>query len=156
MSRPTARPIFPRSCINSLNFDGLMDSSPSHSAHSGLECTSINNPSAPAATAAFDMGATNAHLPVAWLGSTMTGRWESSLRVGIAARSSVFRYCVSKVLMPRSQSITLRLPRDRSEEHTSELQSLTNLVCRLLLEKKNQTPIHHTKNKKTKKKKKTQ
>src|SRR5438093_3523877 len=27
-------------------------------------------------------------------------------------------------------------PRDRSEEHTSELQSLTNLVCRLLLEKK--------------------
>src|SRR5438093_10195855 len=27
-------------------------------------------------------------------------------------------------------------PRARSEEHTSELQSLTNLVCRLLLEKK--------------------
>src|SRR5258706_3381516 len=27
----------------------------------------------------------------------------------------------------------------RSEEHTSELQSLTNLVCRLLLEKKNHT-----------------
>src|SRR5258706_6793743 len=27
--------------------------------------------------------------------------------------------------------------RTRSEEHTSELQSLTNLVCRLLLEKKN-------------------
>src|SRR5262249_61189254 len=27
-------------------------------------------------------------------------------------------------------------PRLRSEEHTSELQSLTNLVCRLLLEKK--------------------
>src|SRR5438093_5409463 len=27
----------------------------------------------------------------------------------------------------------------RSEEHTSELQSLTNLVCRLLLEKKKQS-----------------
>src|ERR1019366_4792465 len=27
----------------------------------------------------------------------------------------------------------------RSEEHTSELQSLTNLVCRLLLEKKSET-----------------
>src|SRR5438270_13150657 len=27
----------------------------------------------------------------------------------------------------------------RSEEHTSELQSQSNLVCRLLLEKKNQT-----------------
>src|SRR5438046_6661233 len=30
----------------------------------------------------------------------------------------------------------------RSEEHTSELQSLTNLVCRLLLEKKKQTILH--------------
>src|SRR5438093_1828297 len=31
----------------------------------------------------------------------------------------------------------------RSEEHTSELQSLTNLVCRLLLEKKkNKKQIH--------------
>src|SRR5690606_41777648 len=30
------------------------------------------------------------------------------------------------------------LPPDRSEEHTSELQSRENLVCRLLLEKKNQ------------------
>src|SRR5438046_8619452 len=29
----------------------------------------------------------------------------------------------------------------RSEEHTSELQSLTNLVCRLLLEKKKKTTI---------------
>src|SRR5258706_10802434 len=29
-----------------------------------------------------------------------------------------------------------RLVNIRSEEHTSELQSLTNLVCRLLLEKK--------------------
>src|SRR2546430_815927 len=28
-------------------------------------------------------------------------------------------------------------PRMRSEEHTSELQSQSNLVCRLLLEKKN-------------------
>src|SRR5437016_11065858 len=30
----------------------------------------------------------------------------------------------------------------RSEEHTSELQSLTNLVCRLLLEKKKKTNEH--------------
>src|SRR5690606_41497698 len=29
---------------------------------------------------------------------------------------------------------------NRSEEHTSELQSRENLVCRLLLEKKNYTP----------------
>src|SRR2546430_11373699 len=33
----------------------------------------------------------------------------------------------------------------RSEEHTSELQSQSNLVCRLLLEKKKkfQVPVHH-------------
>src|SRR5262249_62116115 len=30
----------------------------------------------------------------------------------------------------------------RSEEHTSELQSLTNLVCRLLLEKKKKLRAH--------------
>src|ERR1035438_5857808 len=30
----------------------------------------------------------------------------------------------------------------RSEEHTSELQSLRHLVCRLLLEKKKKTIIH--------------
>src|SRR2546430_8804842 len=29
----------------------------------------------------------------------------------------------------------------RSEEHTSELQSQSNLVCRLLLEKKKHTPV---------------
>src|SRR2546426_8776835 len=36
--------------------------------------------------------------------------------------------------------------RRRSEEHTSELQSPCNLVCRLLLEKKNNSsrPSHHT------------
>src|SRR5438046_5188451 len=33
--------------------------------------------------------------------------------------------------------------RYRSEEHTSELQSLTNLVCRLLLEKKKKTQNKH-------------
>src|SRR5687767_15641128 len=32
--------------------------------------------------------------------------------------------------------------RRRSEEHTSELQSLAYLVCRLLLEKKNTTIVH--------------
>src|SRR2546430_3103774 len=32
--------------------------------------------------------------------------------------------------------IGLRRPVERSEEHTSELQSQSNLVCRLLLEKK--------------------
>src|SRR5438046_6146988 len=39
--------------------------------------------------------------------------------------------------MNRAGAIELSMPVvQRSEEHTSELQSLTNLVCRLLLEKK--------------------
>src|SRR5437016_10240696 len=38
----------------------------------------------------------------------------------------------------------------RSEEHTSELQSLTNLVCRLLLEKKKKKKKHNQNQKKTK------
>src|SRR2546430_11557158 len=43
----------------------------------------------------------------------------------------------------RSRAIRQRTCRtSRSEEHTSELQSQSNLVCRLLLEKKNQRLIH--------------
>src|SRR5436309_4322845 len=37
---------------------------------------------------------------------------------------------------PRRRHRPMRDYRDRSEEHTSELQSRENLVCRLLLEKK--------------------
>src|SRR5688572_2663767 len=37
----------------------------------------------------------------------------------------------------RQQGLADRRRRVRSEEHTSELQSQSNLVCRLLLEKKN-------------------
>src|SRR5690242_21176891 len=35
-----------------------------------------------------------------------------------------------------------RQPLQRSEEHTSELQSHVNLVCRLLLEKKKKHTVH--------------
>src|SRR5262249_58900971 len=35
-----------------------------------------------------------------------------------------------------ARALHAAVPECRSEEHTSELQSLTNLVCRLLLEKK--------------------
>src|SRR5258706_5076217 len=49
---------------------------------------------------------------------------------------------------PRSGTLDQKPPGSRrSEEHTSELQSLTNLVCRLLLEKKkNHTMKEHTDN----------
>src|SRR5690625_6517358 len=43
---------------------------------------------------------------------------------------------VVEALMKHCKQITVALTMDRSEEHTSELQSRGHLVCRLLLEKK--------------------
>src|SRR5215204_4522213 len=53
-------------------------------------------------------------------------------------------------LLFRLNTIEVRLPPVRSEEHTSELQSHSDLVCRLLLEKKKKKK--YTKNKVKKKK----
>src|SRR2546427_3388211 len=46
--------------------------------------------------------------------------------------------------LSRAAAAGQRLQRvaDRSEEHTSELQSQSNLVCRLLLEKKKDSKTH--------------
>src|SRR5262249_57791904 len=48
------------------------------------------------------------------------------------------------VLMGLASLAALLYTRGRSEEHTSELQSLTNLVCRLLLEKKKHQSKHRS------------
>src|ERR1039458_2650404 len=45
-------------------------------------------------------------------------------------------YQTARDLAPRTWTVTLQTGEQRSEEHTSELQSLRHLVCRLLLEKK--------------------
>src|SRR5215212_11980858 len=50
-----------------------------------------------------------------------------------------------------SRSTRSMRPRSRSEEHTSELQSLRHLVCRLLLEKKKKKKNTFYKQKKKKK-----
>src|SRR5438132_2250973 len=43
------------------------------------------------------------------------------------------------------ENLEERVPQDsRSEEHTSELQSHSDLVCRLLLEKKKKIQNHHS------------
>src|SRR5262249_60191469 len=55
------------------------------------------------------------------------------VRAGRSGRAGRKPCCHHRGLRGRA-SARLLLP--RSEEHTSELQSLTNLVCRLLLEKK--------------------
>src|SRR5438093_5706423 len=84
----------------------------------------------------------------AWLGA-----WERAVRRAgervSAAVDAELEHAARRVRMPRllrrrrllspseQRAIAARLASGgRSEEHTSELQSLTNLVCRLLLEKK--------------------
>src|SRR5437016_10219777 len=54
------------------------------------------------------------------------GAYRARGRLGANARLAVAKRAMERCLHLQG----------RSEEHTSELQSLTNLVCRLLLEKK--------------------
>src|SRR2546430_13353071 len=65
----------------------------------------------------------------------------SPARVNVSFASSPPRVaiCERAVSVPVRRRLTAR---SRSEEHTSELQSQSNLVCRLLLEKKKKK--HHT------------
>src|SRR2546430_9499107 len=53
-------------------------------------------------------------------------RWDASSRFAPGHRWGFFP----------GVAVAWRLTEERSEEHTSELQSQSNLVCRLLLEKK--------------------
>src|SRR5947199_3859482 len=55
-------------------------------------------------------------------------------------KSAIFFSISAKLMRSASRRIGTTRPRGRSEEHTSELQSLRHLVCRLLLEKKK---THH-------------
>src|SRR2546430_8708919 len=58
-----------------------------------------------------------------------------------STRSTTSRYASSASVRPDAASTSVAVScteSGRSEEHTSELQSQSNLVCRLLLEKKKQ------------------
>src|SRR5437899_8283832 len=56
--------------------------------------------------------------------------------VNLVLTDSVKRGASDIHLEPYETEMRVRFRVDRSEEHTSELQSLRQLVCRLLLEKK--------------------
>src|SRR2546430_12906184 len=69
----------------------------------------------------------------------------SRMRHKVVPESPVFTYWW--VLVSAAKYLTYQRIQPRSEEHTSELQSQSNLVCRLLLEKKKNikyTSIHQT------------
>src|SRR2546430_16039885 len=83
--------------------------------------------------------------------TTSTTVWISFLMIRRPPRSTLFPYTTlfRSRLRPRQQHpsrtfytaaervpMLLSIYPERSEEHTSELQSQSNLVCRLLLEKK--------------------
>src|SRR6266480_5726976 len=69
-----------------------------------------------------------------------TRRSSDLITVLVSAANATSRYALN-----RASNAWLEL---RSEEHTSELQSHVNLVCRLLLEKKKKKLSTNTKNKK--------
>src|SRR2546427_4204540 len=60
----------------------------------------------------------------------------SATRASLSLRVSFFSRLISSGKIFRASCIVIVENPWRSEEHTSELQSQSNLVCRLLLEKK--------------------
>src|SRR5688572_30904657 len=64
--------------------------------------------------------------------------------VGIRHAPEISRVLADLFMIPmKVAKHRFQLYNRRSEEHTSELQSQSNLVCRLLLEKKKQKNIKH-------------
>src|SRR2546427_5243655 len=70
---------------------------------------------------------------------TVTGVQTCALPIWTRSCVSAAASAQSSATRPTSANIRSRCASSRSEEHTSELQSQSNLVCRLLLEKKKNT-----------------
>src|SRR5690606_41295318 len=74
--------------------------------------------------------------PWVWLrqaAATASNSFDSDLRSSLSLRAMAMDSALSR---PRTRPYRKLASTVRSEEHTSELQSRENLVCRLLLEKK--------------------
>src|SRR5258705_9208872 len=78
-------------------------------------------------------------------GAAASIRGFREVRLGTAdsGRSSPLTVAVDKTGRTASRPRPTRTLQTRSEEHTSELQSLRHLVCRLLLEKKKKLQGQH-------------
>src|SRR5256885_12487956 len=57
------------------------------------------------------------------------------------SRQEKGHHLIAKLRVAHGITVCVAYPKQRSEEHTSELQSPCNLVCRLLLEKKNRSAM---------------
>src|SRR5438046_7655971 len=105
----------------------------------------INHPSTIDLSRVFGAGTENAPLPAhSHVVDQVEGNWWELHVIGVKDPATWDQVVAGKSLAavralqaadPTGAKITPEIL-TRSEEHTSELQSLTNLVCRLLLEKK--------------------
>src|SRR5262249_15818714 len=75
-----------------------------------------------------------------WFLAMMNGSTARTIKIPLAfLDGGKYQSMLARDLKDEAAAVTVEnisISRNRSEEHTSELQSLTNLVCRLLLEKK--------------------
>src|SRR5256886_5366367 len=67
--------------------------------------------------------------------------WKKRLREDTAVKFLEVQLTEAAPKAAGDSRVEIRLQNGRSEEHTSELQSQSNLVCRLLLEKKKKISI---------------
>src|SRR2546430_5648085 len=82
-------------------------------------------------------GITGATMTMAGMPASASCLIASSRFGGVEARGSMVRASFGSRVVTDNATLT------RSEEHTSELQSQSNLVCRLLLEKKKKVARAH-------------
>src|SRR5207247_6674765 len=82
-------------------------------------------------------------LPIFSRAATVGAPCRAAFRLDDARGCNLYRQqsALSRVNESLSTAAVARLSLTRSEEHTSELQSRVDLVCRLLLEKKNNQSI---------------
>src|SRR2546430_13589415 len=70
--------------------------------------------------------------------NTGNGKGKTTCALGLMMRAAGqgLHCCMIQFMKSRNDRYGEHIAAERSEEHTSELQSQSNLVCRLLLEKK--------------------